>query len=83
MTMATAMLSPSARPTAKVRAAAIPERAPGKTTSRTTCQCVAPSAMAASRSAKATPDNAVRLSATTVGSVITASTTEASMMLGP
>ncbi len=83
MTMATAMLSPRARPTAKVRAAAIPERAPGKTTSRTICQRVAPSAMAASRSAMATPERAVRLKATTVGRVMTASTTEASRMLGP
>ena len=83
MTMATAMLSPRARPAAKVTAAAIPERAAGTTARRTTCHSVAPSAIAASRSVAATPSRAVRLSDTMVGGAITASTTAASSMLGP
>ena len=50
MTMATAMASPSALPTARVIAAAMPDPAPGITAVRITCQRVAPIAMAASRS---------------------------------
>src|ERR1039457_5480467 len=83
ITSATAMLSPSARPTASVMAAAIPDLAPGRTVRRTTCQWVAPSAIAASLSAMGTPPSALRLRATTVGSVMMASTTEASNTLGP
>ena len=83
MTMATAMLSPMARPTARVTAAWMPDRAAGMTALRTACQRVAPSARAASRSATGTAARAVRLRATMVGRVITASTTDASRTLGP
>ena len=83
ITMATAMLSPRARPTDRVTAALTPARAAGKTARRTTCHLVAPSAMAASRSATGTAAKAVRLRATMVGRVITARTAEARRMLGP
>ncbi len=83
MTIATAMLSPSARPTASVTAASIPGRAAGITALRTTCQRVAPRARAPSRSDTDTPDRAVRLRVTMVGRDITASTTAARITLGP
>jgi hypothetical protein len=83
ITSATAMLSPRARPTARVRAAAMPVRAPGRTAVRMTYQRVAPIARAASRSATGTPAMAVRLRVTTEGRAMTARTTEASRMLGP
>ena len=67
MTMATAIASPMARPTASVTAAPIPGRAVGSTTLRTTCQRVAPSAIAASRSSTGTPRRAVRERATSGG----------------
>ena len=83
ITMATAMVSPRARPIARVTAASMPERAPGITARFVTCQRVAPSARAASRSDTATPESAVRDRATTVGRIITASTTLASSRLEP
>ena len=83
ITIATAMLSPSALPVASVIAVWIPARAPGRTALLVTCHRVAPSASAASRSAVGTLAIAVRLRATMVGNVITARTTEARRTLGP
>ena len=74
ITRETAMASPRARPMARVMAASIPDRAPGMTARRTTCHWVPPRASAASRSATDTPCKAVRVRATMVGSIMTAST---------
>ena len=82
MTRATAMLSPSARPMARVMAAAMPERAPGRTLRSITCHLVAPRARAASRSSMGTDDKAAAEGNHRQQGLI-ASTTEASTILGP
>jgi hypothetical protein len=83
MRRVTAMVSPTARPRARVAAARMPELAPGTTTLRITCQGVAPNAKAASRSRFPTPASAVRERATMVGRIMIDSTKPARKRLGP
>src|SRR5258708_32152764 len=60
ITMATAIVSPSARPIARVTAASMPERAPGITAFLVTCQRGAPRARAAPRPDTSPPERAGR-----------------------
>ncbi len=67
MTRATATVSPRARPMARVKPPRMPVRAPGTTTLRSTCQRVAPRAMAPSTCSLGTTASTSREMATMVG----------------
>ena len=70
ITCVTAIASPTARPSPRITAAAIPERVAGKITPRTISQRVAPSASAPSSSSRGTPKKSSRLIDATIGTIM-------------
>src|SRR6266851_3116539 len=77
MTIVTAMVSPSARPSARITAPKMPARADGSTTRHVVSHHVAPSATAFSFRPRGTARMTSRETALSVGRIITASTSEA------
>ena len=82
-TMATAMVSPRARPRPSMLAEMMPGRANGSTAIRIISQRVAPRASAASSCSRGVCRKTSRQSAVTIGRIITASTTEAVKIVRP
>src|SRR5690606_19735101 len=82
-TMATAIVSPSARPSPSIEAEMMPARPKGNTVIRIISQRVAPSASAASSCSFGVCRNTSRLMAVMIGSTMTASTTAAVRMVRP
>src|SRR5438477_538526 len=70
ITCVTAIASPTARPRPRISAAAIPERAYGKTTPRIISQRVVPSASAPSFRSRGTPRKSSRLTLETIGVIM-------------
>jgi|GEM_PF-3941951 len=81
--MATAMVSPSARPRPSIAPPMMPGRPNGSTAMRIISQRVAPSARAASRCDCGTWRNTSRVMAVMIGRIITASTMPALSMVRP
>ena len=82
-TIATAIVSPRARPRPSIDADTMPGRANGSTAIRIISQRVAPRARAASSCRRGTWRKTSRLSAVTIGKIITASTTATVRMVRP
>ena len=82
-TIATAMVSPSARPRPSIAADTMPERAYGKTAMRVISQRVAPRASAASSCSRGVCRKISRQMAVMIGRIITASTIPAVKIVRP
>src|SRR5690606_3292059 len=82
-TMATAIVSPSARPRPSIDAPMIADRPNGSTVILIISQCVAPSASAASSCRRGVCRNASRTTAVMIGSTMTASTSAATSIVRP
>ena len=82
-TMSTTIVSPMARDMPSITAVPMPESAAGMTTRTVVCQRVAPKASEASRRSRGTPNRASSETEQMVGTLMSASTSEALSRLSP